>query len=81
MYFHTDQPATINFIAQVATRAAEQGQRLRIDVDSEGNLRIKRGEGVWSAPIPSTDDPYRDAQPKPRTVLFETKDGFVEVEL
>lgn len=61
MYFHTDSPTTLDFIARVAALAEENYQSLRIDVDSEGNLKIKRGEGVWSPPIPSTPDPYRDA--------------------
>ena len=59
MYFHTDSGSARYFIESVVRLAEENGQRLRIDVDSEGNLRIKRGEGVWSAPIPSTPDPYR----------------------
>lgn len=61
MYFHTDSGSARHFIEQVARLADERGQRLRIDVDSAGNLRIKRGDGMWSAPIASTPDPYRDA--------------------
>jgi hypothetical protein len=60
MYFSNGEEATVNFIAEVARLAKVHGQRLRIDVDGAGNLRIKRGEGVWSAPISSTPDPYRD---------------------
>lgn len=60
MYFHTDDPRTLAWLASVVGTAAEQGQRLRIDVDAQGNLRIKRGESIWSAPIPSTTDSYRD---------------------
>lgn len=59
MHFHTDDPRTVFFLMSVLTQADEQEQRVRIDVDSEGNLRIKRGEGMWSAPIRSTPDPYR----------------------
>ena len=62
MYFHTDSDSARFFLASVARLAEEKGQRLRIDVDNKGNLRIKRGEGVWSAPIPSTPDPYRAQQ-------------------
>lgn len=61
MYFHTDSGSARTFIENVARLANEQDQRLRIDVDDEGNLRMKRGEGMWSAPISSTPDPYRDA--------------------
>lgn len=60
MYFHSDDPTLTQFVANVAQLAVEHGQRLRIDVDAEGNLRIKRGEGAWSAPFRSTHDPYRD---------------------
>lgn len=60
MYFHTDSGSARGFIENVARLAEEHDQSLRIDVDAEGNLRIKRGEGVWSAPIRSTTDPYRD---------------------
>lgn len=60
MYFHTDSGSARHFIAEVARLADENDQRLRIAVDPDGSLRIKRGEGVWSAPIVSTPDPYRD---------------------
>lgn len=70
MYFHTDELAAINIIASVALEAHKQGQRLRIDVDGNGNLRIKRGEGVWSPPFSSTNDPYRDNSPEQRPALY-----------
>ena len=60
MYFSTDDPEVIAFIAAVAETAVENGNRLRIDVDGLGALRIKRGEGMWSPPFYSTPDPYRD---------------------
>ena len=63
MYFHTDEPAMILLIAGIAQRAIENGQSLRFDIDSEGNLKMKRGEGIWSAPFASTPDPYRDNSP------------------
>lgn len=59
-YFHTDDPATVNYLAGVAALASEQSQSLRIDVDDAGRLIVKRGHGVWSAPIRSTHDDYRD---------------------
>lgn len=64
MYFHTDDPETIAFIAAVAQTAVETGTRLRLDVDGNGALRIKRGEGGWTAPFYGTPDPYRDHQSK-----------------
>lgn len=60
MYFHTDNVRTLAFIFAVAETALTTETRLRIDVDDRGNLRIKRGEGAWSAPIASTPDPHRD---------------------
>jgi hypothetical protein len=62
MYFHTDDPETIAFIAAVAQTAVETGTRLRLDVDGNGHLRVKRGEGAWTAPFYGTPDPYRDSQ-------------------
>lgn len=59
MYFHTDNDAVTDQIER-AVNAAQHGRSLRLDVDSQGNLRIKVGEGMWSAPIASTPDPYRD---------------------
>jgi hypothetical protein len=61
MYFHTDDPGVIAILAAAATTASEQGRRLRLDVDSKGRLKFKVGGGMWSAPITSTDDPWRDA--------------------
>lgn len=61
MYFHTDSPRTARWLSAVLGTAADNEQRIRIDVDDAGRLRVKRGEGIWSAPIESTEDPYRDA--------------------
>jgi hypothetical protein len=60
-YFHTNDPATIAYIAAVCNTALEQGQAVRIDV-SNRDLRIKRGSGVWSAPIGSDHDYNRDGE-------------------
>lgn len=60
MYFHTHSARTANYIAAVCESAADNDQRVRIDVDDSGALRIKRGEGAWSPPIASDPDPYRD---------------------
>lgn len=61
MYFHTDNPRDLNWLAVVLEGAADNGRRLRIDVDDRGHLSVKIGESVWSAPIVGTEDPYRDA--------------------
>lgn len=60
MYFHTDDKALIGYLADVFKTAEETGTRIRLNVDGEGNLTVKRGEGVWSPPFASTADPYRD---------------------
>lgn len=60
MYFHTDNAFTVATLARLLTIAAEDGRKIRLDVDSNGALRYKIGEGMWSGPIDSTYDPYRD---------------------
>jgi hypothetical protein len=60
MYFHTDSPSTIYWLANVLATAHTTGRRVRFDVDSEGNLKVKVGEGMWTAPLASTPDPYRE---------------------
>lgn len=64
MYFSTDSQQTVRWLAAVIATAAKNEQRIRIDVDSLGKLRVKRGEGGWSAPIESSRDPYRDGSPE-----------------
>lgn len=60
MYFHTDERPMIEFLMNVASLALQNEQRLRIDVDESGRLRVKRGEGMWTHPFEGTDDPYRE---------------------
>jgi len=62
MYWHNDNDPMgyIEDFGKSVAYAAQDGQRVRIDVDDSGNLRYKIGEGMWSAPIASTPDPYRD---------------------
>lgn len=60
MYFHTDDKRLIGYLADVLKTAEDTGTRIRLDVDSKGELRVKRGEGIWSPPFASTPDPYRD---------------------
>lgn len=76
MYFHADGPRMIGYLADVLKTAEDTGTRIRLDVDSEGNLRIKRGEGIWSPPFASTPDPYRD-EPKPKGMKwFVNEEGM-----
>lgn len=60
MYFHTDDPKTLNWLRGVLEIAEYNGQSIRFDVDSQGRLKVKRGESMWTAPIHSTPDSYRD---------------------
>lgn len=62
MYFHTDNNDVITTLMHALSVAMVQEKRVRIDVDSEGNLKYKIGEGMWSAPVWSTPDPYRDVE-------------------
>lgn len=59
MYFHTDDSAVVDNLAEALSYASVNGKRVRFDVTKNGGLKIKIGEGGWSAPIPSTLDPYR----------------------
>lgn len=60
MYFHTDNADTIETLSLALDVAVQQEKRIRFDVDENGQLKYKIGEGMWSAPISSTLDPYRD---------------------
>lgn len=60
MYFHTESDNVVAALAGLLSAAADNGKRIRIDVDHGGSPRIKVGEGMWSAPLVSTPDPYRD---------------------
>ena len=62
MYFHTDSPTLLSTLGYLMTEGAKQGGRVRLDVDEAGRLRYKVGEGMWSPPISSTPDPYRDGE-------------------
>jgi hypothetical protein len=60
MYFHTDSLADLAALQNAVNAALVEGRSLRIEV-SEGNLKYKVGEGMWTHSIASTPDPYRDA--------------------
>ncbi len=59
MYWHTDDPIMVQFLADVFAQAAANGNKVRILTDASG-LRLKVGEGMWTAPFTGTPDPYRD---------------------
>lgn len=62
MYFHSDNDPMgyIEDMGKAIAYAAQEGRRVRINVDGNGNLTYKIGEGGWSPPFHSTPDPYRD---------------------
>lgn len=62
MYFHTDDLATLQWLASVLTLAHEQNSSIRIKVNDDNSLQVKRG-GTWTAPIYSTHDFSRDESP------------------
>jgi hypothetical protein len=63
MYFHTDDPATLVWLANVTRKAAEENSSLRIKVNENGSIQVKRG-GTWTFPIDSTFDFSRDETQK-----------------
>lgn len=65
MYFHTDNERDINWLAAVLDQAALNQRKVRLDVQ-DGALKVKIGEGPWTAPIHGTPDPYRDLSGRPQ---------------
>jgi hypothetical protein len=59
-HYHTNDPRTIAWLIGVLSNALEQGQSMRFDVQDQ-TLKVKRGEGGWSAPLMGTPDVYRDS--------------------
>lgn len=59
-YFHTDSPRDVQWLAHVLEHAAGAHRSVRLDVADDGSLKVKVGEGVWTAPIAGTLDVYRD---------------------
>lgn len=60
MYFHTDNQTVLDTLAYAIVHAQQCCARLRIQTDDKGRIQYKIGEGMWSGPINSTPDPYRD---------------------
>lgn len=42
-------PREVTYLVQIANRAQENGQTLKVSVD--GGLKVKRGESMWTAPM------------------------------
>lgn len=66
-YFSTDHPQDMEWLENVLRTAREQERRVRLDTTGQV-LRVKVGEGGWTAPIHGTPDPYRDGPDNPRAV-------------
>lgn len=62
MHFHTDDLGTMGRLRLALAKA----DKIRFSVDGQGRLKYKVGEGMWSEPIASTPDSYRD-----RPILVE----------
>lgn len=62
-YYHTDSASTLAWLASVIERAQRDNLSVRFSVDFENRLRVKVGGSMWSAPIESTHDVFRDGAP------------------
>lgn len=61
MYFHTDDPRTLQWLESVIQTAKRQGSSISLKVNSDNSLQVQRGGSMWCAPIDSTPDISRDA--------------------
>lgn len=77
MYFHTDEDVLLDWFERVVKRAKEDNISLRLDVTSQGGLRVKLGEGMWTAPFASTPDPQRDQLAEPVKMSLRTDTLYV----
>ena len=68
-YFHTDSASTTAWLAGVLHRAQTEGLSIRLSVDANNSLKVKLGEGMWSPPIESTPDMYREGVPVGNFIL------------
>lgn len=79
-YFSTESDRDMEWLENVLRTARTQGRRVRLDTSGQV-LRVKVGEGGWTAPIAGTPDPYRDGPDKTRRVGVTTwsEDGQTQV--
>lgn len=59
-YYHTDDPRMLQWLENVLRTTREQNRCIRFRTEGT-TLKVKVGEGVWTAPFQSTPDPYRDS--------------------
>lgn len=64
-YYHTDDPRTIGWLENVMRTARENGNAVRLSTGADGTLKVKVGQGMWTAPLSSTHDEYRDGEINP----------------
>ena len=79
-YFSTESDRDMEWLENVLRTAREQGRRVRLDTSGQV-LRVKVGEGCWTAPIQGTPDPYRDGADKSTRVGVTTwsEDGSTQI--
>lgn len=63
-YFHTDNARDIAWLENVLRTAREGGRSVRLAVEGT-SLKVKVGQGMWTAPMEGTWDDYRDGDPNP----------------
>lgn len=68
-YYHTEDPVMLDWLIAVLSTARHHERRVRILTEGT-TLKIKVGEGVWTAPFQSDPDPYRDLRPAERPLNF-----------
>ena len=57
-YFHSDDPEFLRRLTDALLHP--DTYRVRVAVGEDNSLMLKINGGVWSAPIASTPDPWRD---------------------
>lgn len=63
-YYTTDDATMLSWLENVLRTARENGNRVRLHTE-DGMLKVKVGEGMWTAPFASSHDPYRDGEVNP----------------
>lgn len=63
-YYHTDDATMLSWLENVLRTAREGGRSVRLHTE-DGMLKVKVGEGMWTAPFASSHDSYRDGEVNP----------------
>lgn len=59
-YYMTEDPTMLAWLENVLRTAREGGRKVRLHTE-DGTLKVKVGEGMWTAPFASDFDPSRGA--------------------